>query len=353
MFNSVQDYTLSILPPKKKRSQSGWLSFNAACCANNGDSADTRGRGGVMTNPDGGISYHCFNCGWKTSYQPGRPLSFKFRKLLKWLGADANEIQRLVFEALRVKDLISPEDVKPPEEEIVFEPRQLPEQARSFNEMATFIRLQDEDAPLPPEFNRAVEVVYKRLGTQLSKYEFYWTPEVEHKLSHRVIVPFYYKNVIMGYTARAVEDGIKPKYYSNHPAHFVFNLDKQIPDNKFVIVVEGPFDAMAIDGVSVQTNEISEQQAELIEALGKQVIFVPDFDKHVNKQGREVWPGKSAVDQAMEYGWSVSFPVWHEDCKDVSAAVEKYGKLFVLKSIVDSRESNRLKIELMKRKIHA
>ena len=29
MFNAVQDYTLSILPSKKKRSQSGWLSFNA------------------------------------------------------------------------------------------------------------------------------------------------------------------------------------------------------------------------------------------------------------------------------------------------------------------------------------
>jgi len=130
-----------------------------------------------------------------------------------------------------------------------------------------------------------------------------------------------------------------------------YDLDKQLPDSKFVIVVEGPFDAMSVDGVSVQTNEISEQQAELIESLGKEVIYVPDFDRHVNKQGREVWPGLRAVEQAVEYGWSVSFPVWHEDCKDVNKAVEKYGKLFTLKAILAAKASNPLKIKLRAGKI--
>ena len=338
MFNSVQDYTLGILPSKRRRSQAGWLSFNAVCCPHNGESTDTRGRGGIIANADGGISYSCFNCKFKTSYTPGRPLSFKFRKLLGWLGADPNEVKRLVIEAVRLKNLIRPEDVKAPEEEIVFERRTLPEQARSFNEMATFIRLQDEDAPLPTEFNRAVEFVYKRLGSQLSKYDFYWTPEFEHKLSHRVIVPFYYKNEIVGYTARAVEDGIKPKYHSNHPSHFVFNMDRQTTDNKFVIVVEGPFDAMSIDAVSVQTNDISEQQADIIESLGREVIVVPDWDK----------PGQQMIDRAIEYGWSVSFPVWNETCKDTGEAVERYGRLFVLKAILDAKESNALKIKLKK-----
>jgi hypothetical protein len=38
--------------------------------------------------------------------------------------------------------------------------------------------------------------------------------------------------------------------------------------------------------------------------------------------------------------------------KDVSAAVEKYGKLFVLKAILQGKQSSRLKIELMKKRIH-
>ena len=338
MFNAVQDYTLTLLPAKRKRSQSGWLSFNAVCCTHNGESADTRGRGGVIANADGGVSYSCFNCRFKTSYQPGRPLSFKFRKLLNWLGADPNEVKRLVIEAVRLKDLISPEDVKAAEEEITFETRALPREARSFNEMATFIRLQDEDAPMPAEFNRAVEFVYHRLGSQLSKYDFYWTPEVEYKLSHRVVVPFYYKGAVVGYTARAVENAIKPKYHSSVPPNYVFNLDHQHHDNKFVIVVEGPFDAMALDAVSVQTNDISEQQADLIEALGKEVIVVPDGDR----------AGNTMIDRAIEYGWSVSFPVWRETCKDAGEAVERYGRLFVLKAIIDAKESNALKIKLKK-----
>ena len=221
-------------------------------------------------------------------------------------------------------------------QEITFETREFPREARSFNEMATFIRLQDEDAPMPAEFNRAVEFVYHRLGSQLSKYDFYWTPEVEYKLSHRVVVPFYYKGAVVGYTARAVENAIKPKYHSSVPPNYVFNLDHQHHDNKFVIVVEGPFDAMSVDGIAVMSNECSEVQADIIDSLGREVIVVPDADR----------AGLKLVDQAIDLGWSVSFPVWQETCKDISEAVVKYGKLFVLKSILDSRESNPLKIKL-------
>jgi hypothetical protein len=38
--------------------------------------------------------------------------------------------------------------------------------------------------------------------------------------------------------------------------------------------------------------------------------------------------------------------------KDVASAVENYGKLFTLKSIIEGKESNRLKIELRKKKLY-
>jgi hypothetical protein len=348
MFNSVQDYTLSILPPKHKRSQSGWVSFNAVCCKYNGESIDTRDRGGLIANPDGGISYHCFNCQFKTSFTPGRPLSFKYRKFLGWLGADKNEIQRLVFEALRIKSLINPEDIKEIEEPIDFTERTLPIEAQSFMAIAEFYHLADKN--FPKEFVSAVNYVYQR-KIDMQRYEFYWTPEVENKLSHRVIIPFYYKRKIVGYTARTFVDGIQPKYYSNYSGQFVFNLDEQVWDNKFVIVSEGVFDAMAIDGVAVLTNDITEQQAELIEALGRQVIVVPDFDNHENSQGKTVWPGKNLITRALDYGWSVSFPIWASQVKDISEAVVKYGKLFTIKSILEAAESSSLKIKLLAGKV--
>ena len=124
--------------------------------------------------------------------------------------------------------------------------------------------------------------------------------------------------------------------------NYVFNTDKQLDDNPFVIVVEGPFDAMSVDGVSVMSNDCSEVQADIIDSLAREVIVVPDADK----------AGANLVKRAIEYGWSVSFPVWQEECKDINDAVVKYGKLFVLKSIIDARESSRLKIELMRKRLH-
>lgn len=350
MINQVANYTEQLWRQSRKikQSQAGWLSGNAVCCHHNGENADTRGRGGLKLPGDGKVVWHCFNCGFKTSYTPGRPLSFKYRKFLRWLGADQNEVQRLVVEALRLKDLVDPETVKDVEEEAIsFEARKLPKEALSFLALVEFYELADRT--YPKGFVEAVDYVSNR-KINLTKYEFFWTPEVENKLTHRVIVPFKYKGDIVGYTARAFNDGIQPKYHSDHPGHFVFNLDEQQRDSKFVVVCEGPFDAMSIDGVSTQTNDISEQQAELIEALGKEVIVVPDFDKHVNKQGKEVWPGEQMIKRAIEYGWSVSFPVWSEQCKDINKAVQSYGKLFTLKAILEAKESNPLKIKLLTNK---
>ena len=118
MLTIVQDFVKSILPSKKKTTPSGWTSFNAPCCVHNGESPDTRGRGGLTANSDGSVSYHCFNCNFKASYQPGRHLTFKFRKLLKWFGADENDIKRLVIEAIRIRELVNPELVKAEAEEV-------------------------------------------------------------------------------------------------------------------------------------------------------------------------------------------------------------------------------------------
>jgi DNA primase len=99
---------------------------------------------------------------------------------------------------------------------------------------------------------------------------------------------------------------------------------------------------MSIDGVAVLNNECNETQADIIESLGKEVIVVADKDR----------AGAKMIANALEYGWSVSFPVWLETCKDINEAVVKYGKLFVLKTILDSKQSSKLKIELMRKKLY-
>jgi hypothetical protein len=352
MYDLIQQELLQLLPARRKRSND-WISFNAVCCPHNGESADTRRRGGVRPNADGSVSYHCFNCGFKTGFYPGRPIGFKFRKLLKWLGADDNTVQRLVMEALRIKELVPvAERVPVPEVEITFKPRPLPEDSASFSEWATMLRLTNDDYAVPEQLVNAVEYVYSR-RIDRDKYDFYITDESSYNLDRRVIIPFTWKNQIIGYTARALADGIKPKYHNSHEPSFVFNVDKQLPTSQFVIVVEGPFDAMSVDGVAILSNEINDTQADIIESLGREVIVVPDFDVHVNERtGKKAWPGRSLIDAAIGYGWTVSFPVWNEKYKDTASAVEHLGPLFVIKSILDARETSALKIELKSKTLY-
>ena len=329
MLNIISDFIKGILPTKKKTTPSGWTSFNGVCCPHNGESADTRGRGGLTANPDGSVSYHCFNCNFKASYQPGRHLTFKFRKLLIWLGADDTDIKRLVIEAIRVRELVAPEEVKQEaeEEKIEFKARELPDDA---------VNLVTLDYVHP-----ALEYCIAR-KIDLAKFAFYATRQEQYNLHKRIIIPFIWQGRTIGYTARAIEENVKPKYHSNYEPNFVFNINNQLPDSKFVIVCEGPFDAMSIDGVAVLNNECNETQADIIESLGREVIVVADKDR----------AGAKMINNAIEYGWSVSFPVWLETCKDVNEAVCKYGKLFVLKTILDAKQTSKLKIELMKKKLY-
>lgn len=355
MLTTIQDEVRTLLPAKRKvNSASGWISFNAPCCVHNGESADARGRGGIMANTDGSVSYHCFNCHFKANYTPGRHLNYKFKKLLGWLGASENTVKRLIIEAIRIKDFVTPETLKTVSEDVKFTPRELPPESVSFQQWRTILQMAEDGSnnfKIPESLMKSVDYIGRRSGNLIQNYEFYVTDDSEHNMHKRVIIPCYWKGELIGSTARAWEDGIKPKYYADYEPNYVFNMDRQLSDSKFVIVCEGPFDAMAVDGIAVLSNECSEIQADIIDSLGKEVIVVPDFDiKVVN--GKKVWSGKTLIDQAIEYGWAVSFPVWSENVKDTSEAVGHYGKLFTLKSILEGKETSRLKIELKKKKLY-
>lgn len=330
-MNSIQSTITTVLPAKRKQTPSGWISFDAPCCVHNGESADKRKRGGIMFNSDGTVSYHCFNCGYKSSYVPGRNLSFKMRKLLTWFGVTDSEVTRLSLEALRIKEEVGTvENVT--YDLPTFEKRKLPVGAKAMMLWHDWKAL--EPSGLDPDFIRAIEYIVDGRGLDMDDYDFMWTCEGSYK--SRLIVPFYHQGNIVGYTARKLGDG-SPKYITDSQPGYVFNLDTQNWDRKFVVVVEGPFDAIAISGVSVLRNEVNDQQAMLINALQKEVIVVPDRDQS----------GQQLVDHAIKYNWNVSFPEWPDDeVKDVSDAVKKYGKIYTLKKILDSKQSG-LKIQLL------
>jgi len=320
-MNSIQQVVFDHLP-KHKLSSMGWASFNAVCCHHNGESMDKRGRGGVITDGEG-ISYHCFNCGYTTGWKPGRHISYKFRKLLDWLDVDDNERQRVVVEALRIKETVVLEDDELESEfTIEFPERQLPADSVPLSEAPQKLQDYAVDRCMPVE-------------------ELMWSNTKPGRMYDRVIIPCTWHGRVIGSTARAVDPETKPKYFNNYENNYVYGIDHQAANGKFSVVCEGIIDAMTIGGIATLTNRCNDTQAQIIDTVGREIVLVPDRDK----------AGQKLIDSALEYGWSVSFPEWEPDVKDINAAVMRYGRLFTLKSIIDTKQTNRLKINLMRKKI--
>lgn len=328
VFDALQVY----LPAKRKQTPSGWLAFNAPCCEHNGTTPDTRQRGGLIANADEGVSFHCFNCGFKTSWRNGRNLSFKMKKFMRWLNVPDDTITKLALQVLQTKTDVTGHKtfITLPK----FVSKELPAKSKPIHEWADYKAL--EPGGIDKDLFKVLEYIATR-KLNLNDYDFYWTPEAGYR--DRLIIPFYYREKVVGYTARKVVES-KVKYLSEQQPGYVFNIDEQTDDRKYVVAVEGPIDAIAIDGVALLGSEIKEQQTALLNSLGKHVIVVPDRDE----------AGQKLVYDAMEAGWSVSMPDWSQDIGDVNDAVRKYGRLHTLYSIVKNAEESQLKIKLRMKK---
>lgn len=308
------------LPAKRKTSSSGWISFNGPCCVHNGESLDKRQRGGLKSSAEG-WSYHCFNCGFTASFILGRNLSFKARKLLTWLNVPQEEIERINLESLRHRSI-----------EGILETR------RTFDTLAD-IHFEECDLGgvefATPEHTE----VWNYLRRRHAPVDYPFMVSATAGARPGVIIPFTYNNTLVGNTTRFLDDR-KPVWLNDFQPGYVFGTDLQHPNWQWVIVTEGIFDALSISGLALMHNEISDAQARLIRTLGKEIVVVPDQDR----------PGMELVDRAVELGWSVSMPDW-EDCKDVNDAVKKYGRLATLLTIMQSRETSRIKIEMRRKQI--
>jgi len=310
---------ISFLPAKRKQTSSGWISFNAPCCVHRGDTQDKRQRGGIKPGIDGSWSYHCFNCGYTASFVLGRTLSYKARKLLEWLNVPQEEIERINLESLKLKSiaglLSDRRTVLDKIHGIEFEDRDLPTETQELNEFATEY-LQKRCVPLDYPF------LYKTMPRR------------------GIVIPFTHNNQVVGHTTRFLDDRT-PKYIQDIQPGYVFGTDLQKSTWQSAIVVEGVFDALAINGLAVLHADINDAQVALIRSLGKEIVVVPDQDE----------AGMRLVDRAVELGWAVSMPEWPADVKDVNDAVIRWGRLATLLTIMQARETSKIKIELRKKQL--
>jgi len=318
IIEQVHRLLIDNIPVRSTKTPSGWTTFDCVMCS------DKRKRAGIIVN-SAKISYNCFNCGYKTGWTPNPHLGKKYKDIASRLGASDKSIHEVQVELLKHGDEFS--NVQ--EHDYVynlskFETVNLPDEVVSIEDL-------EEDNPLKKYAqSRGILGLYPLLHFKNTLY------------NKRVVVPFMYNNNIVGWTGRHISppDKNTPKYYHNLQPGYVFNIDKFANnDRQLVIVVEGVFDAILIDGISILGNNITAEQAHLIHRLGKRVIVCPDRDS----------AGKELIEQAIELGWEVSFPPWEPDIKDAADAVAKYGRLSTVASIIKHATNNKIKTQVKMR----
>lgn len=315
---------LQVIPGKKKLTQSGWHSFNAVCCHYRGHGSDKRGRGGIRFDGDN-WTYHCFNCGFTSNFILGKHLSKNARLLLAYCGIDKEDVDRYNLQSLQHKDILDIAIPRKEKKQIKFDTMELPE-AELISENNS---------------NHSVYVEYlKKRKIAINEYPFMCTPNLEGRQANRIIIPYTYKNKIVGHTSRYLDDRT-PKFINEQQPGYVFGYDLQKSNWQVCIVVEGIFDALSISGCALTHNTINDKQATLLKTLNKKIIVVPDQDK----------PGLEICDKALDYGFYISIPDWDIDVKDVNDAVIKYGKIATLLSILQSATNSKIKIEMQRKKL--
>lgn len=329
-MNDIQTAFLSLLPANRKTTPSGWTSFNSLCCHHRGEKPDTRKRGGTKISSDGSWTYHCFNCNFKAGWSPGKLLSKNTKDLFKWMGMNEVDIGKLNLAALKIKD---GQPVLTKSLNFELKERELPKGTMSIIDWINSAYTPDIEEDIGP----VIEYIINR-GMQLDWYNWMWSAQPGYK--DRVIIPFYHEGKIVGWTGRKITDG-KPKYLTDAQPGYVFNIDAQTFERKYIIVVEGQFDAIAINGCAIMHNEPNETQCNRINMLNKEVIVVPDRDR----------AGAKMLKAALAHGWSASMPPWEDNIKDVADAVKRYGRLYTLTTILKYSVHGEINLNLLKRKL--
>lgn len=329
LYNSI----ISNVGPLKS-APDNWLTQNCKMCHYEGQGKDTRSRFGIRRTNDT-ISLHCFNCGFSTRYTEGGHLTKKLKLFLKTINVSPHFIRQIEFDIFKngnkITQLYDGGDTPSTISYHRWAEKPLPEDSMTISEWL-------ENGLTESNFLQCVEYLKRR---NIHKFDdFYWTPSTVVQLNKRIIIPYKYKGINVGYTARLSyknDDKSIPRYYQQCPDDFVFNLDNQDAWNrKFVIVNEGVFDAWTVDGVAT-LGAINQPKIDIINNLNKKIIVCPDSDSK----------GYSLVKAAIDNKWAVSFPKWEKTIKDAAQAAEKYGRLLTTHAILDSAVTGADKILLM------
>ena len=311
-----------------------WKSYNCPACVYRGQSRpDVRHRGNHMFTNEGSVIYNCYNCHLKTGWSPGKYMSKDMASLLSYFGISQKSQTELDF---YIKEMVESGDFNQQEETAAqrlyqrITKREFPKGTKSFLDWVN-------EETIPNEFLSVLNEVNGR-NPYLLDLDLYWSPSKENRMYDRFIIPYYMNGQLVGYTARHKDLSSSMRYVNHVSTSLLYNFDLLIdPNIKTVQVAEGPVAAAVMGGVSANNYYLGAAQIEVLLAAkerGKRIVVVPDRDKD----------GLVTIEQAIELGFSVSFPDYGtvrdskgiRYIKDFDEACAKYGRLFCIQMIHSS-----------------
>jgi hypothetical protein len=308
---------------RQKRVASGWINICCPVCG------DRRFRCGVINDGNRTV-VSCFNCGLKTGFRLGQRLGQEMRQFLTGLGMAERDIAHLGYWADQVRQVIVDDPhlqqtlgvtVTP-----MFATAALPDGSRSLWDWG-------DDGCTEADFEATVSYLLSRGEAAACATTYYWTPR--HDLRRHLIIPCYLETRIVGWVARAI-DPVPQRYHRQAPSNYLFNANFLQGERRYVPIVEGVFDALTIDGVAALGATLTPQQIAWINQSGKRPVVLPDRDA----------AGRQLIEIAISQEWPVANPLygryqwWEHDVKDAAQAVQRYGKLYVLQSILATQETH-------------
>lgn len=295
-------------------SAKGWHSCKCAVCN------DYKTRGGFKFDGDTTV-YQCFNCAHVAKHDPSEYISIseKMQTVLNAFGIAEDDYKHIYLAALKNKGKGSAPVVETdPDTKLV--KIEMPEH---------FIHLdQAEDkwaevARAYLEIDRGVDPESHPFLILDAKKQH---EKIEKKWRGRLIIPYYRNNQLIWYQGRDLRPESKSRWLNAETTSecILSNFDAlNKHTDEPLIIAEGFFDTHILDGVAIFRNKMTEGQIKMLNKSRRRKIYVPD------KRGQ----GYIGANQAIQNGWEVSIPDYGS-AKDISEAYSRYGKLYVLNSIL-------------------
>ena len=318
---TIEDLVKNYLNFKFGMSASG---FNKIYCEVCGDGEGrTKGpRGGWRFEGEMAF-YHCFNCSINTSFDPTRdkPYSKGMWDVFTAFGIPEDEHKEIAYKN-KLNDQVK--ILKPVKKEIQVTPLKIPDH---------FYKLRDAK-PENIIAQQVTKFLWDKKRIRASDYEFYLSTGVSKEgpreaaiarsLVGKLIIPYFKDGSMIYFQARSIDK----KQYINASAPrtaVIAYYDKLKRDmNKPLFITEGFWDAFHLDGVAVLENNLTNTQIEVLSRCPRRKIVVPDKKDDTKK----------LASQALELGWEIALPDIG-DKEDITDAILKYGKIYVLNSVTE------------------